>query len=76
MQGIERDGMLSAAIWYNAPYGNELIDKPLEHNSEYIHFGQKWWEWAEKGLIDFLCPMNYWLEPIHSKISKNKALGT
>ena len=63
MKDIKEDSMLSAAIWYNAPYGNELVDRSPEYESEYTHFGQKWWDWTEKGLVDFLCPMDYWLKP-------------
>ncbi|WP_010274149.1 glycoside hydrolase family 10 protein [Paenibacillus senegalensis] len=54
---------LSAAVWYNAPYGNELREEPLVAGSVYEHFAQAWWEWAQEGLLDFVCPMNYWLKP-------------
>lgn len=54
---------LSATIWYNAPYGNELRHEPLSPGSEYDCFGQKWQDWASQGLVDFLCPMDYWLGP-------------
>lgn len=57
------EAQLSAAIWYNAPYGNELRGEPLLPDSEYELFGQKWWEWVERGYMDFLCPMDYWLTP-------------
>lgn len=57
------DARLSAAVWYNAPYGNELRNEPLAPDSEYECFGQKWWDWAERGYIDFVCPMDYWLKP-------------
>lgn len=57
------DAQLSAAIWYNAPYGNELRGEPLLPDSELDCFGQKWWEWAERGYVDFVCPMDYWLNP-------------
>lgn len=57
------NSQLSAAIWYNAPYGNELRGEPLEPFSAYRYFGQKWWQWAEDGLVDFICPMDYWLSP-------------
>lgn len=54
---------LSATFWYNAPYRNELTGYPFVRDSEYTQFGQAWWEWAEQGLVDFVCPMNYWLVP-------------
>ena len=57
------DAKLSAAVWYNAPYGNELRGEPLTPDSEYDCFGQKWSDWARDGLIDFVCPMDYWLSP-------------
>ncbi|TNJ62745.1 hypothetical protein FE784_29320 [Paenibacillus hemerocallicola] len=57
------DARLSAAIWYNAPYGNELRDEPFLPDSEYECFGQKWWEWVERGYLDFVCPMDYWMKP-------------
>src|SRR5690606_37131673 len=45
------------------PYGNELRNEPFHPGSEYEQFGQKWWEWIKEGLMDFVCPMNYWLTP-------------
>ncbi|MEF3302863.1 hypothetical protein [Paenibacillus sp. GYB003] len=57
------DAQLSAAIWYNAPYGNELRGEPLRPESEFECFGQKWWEWVRRGYVDFVCPMDYWLKP-------------
>lgn len=54
---------LSATVWYNAPYGNELRGEPLTPGSDYDCFGQHWPTWAERGLVDFLCPMDYWLGP-------------
>lgn len=57
------DKQLSAAIWYNAPYGNELLGESLAPDSEFEAFGQKWWDWADAGLLDFVCPMDYWLQP-------------
>lgn len=60
---VKSNAQLSAAIWYNSPYGNELRNEPLTPYSEYKHFGQEWWRWAEEGLVDFLCPMDYWLSP-------------
>jgi hypothetical protein len=54
---------LSATIWYNSPYGNRLTGKPFRPGSEYTDFGQAWEEWAAQGLMDFICPMNYWLSP-------------
>jgi hypothetical protein len=54
---------LSAAVWYNAPYGNELRDEPLLPGSEYECFGQDWAEWVRRGYVDFVCPMDYWLSP-------------
>lgn len=58
-----KEAQLSAAIWYNSPYGNELRNEPFHPGSEYEQFGQKWWEWIKEGLMDFVCPMNYWLTP-------------
>lgn len=58
---------LSAAVWYNSPYGNELRNEPFTPMSEYKNFGQEWWKWAEKGLVDFVCPMDYWLSPDNYK---------
>jgi hypothetical protein len=52
---------LSATIWYNAPYGNELRQEPLQAGSEYELFGQKWENWITEQLVDFICPMDYWL---------------
>jgi uncharacterized lipoprotein YddW (UPF0748 family) len=52
---------LSATIWYNAPYGNELRQEPLQAGSEYELFGQKWENWITEQLVDFMCPMDYWL---------------
>lgn len=60
---VRPDAKLSAAVWYNAPYGNELRGEPLRPDSEYECFGQQWSEWARRGLIDFVCPMDYWLHP-------------
>lgn len=57
------EAQLSAAVWYNSPYGNELRDEPLNPESVYEHFGQKWGDWVQEGIIDFVCPMNYWLSP-------------
>ncbi len=57
------DKQLSITVWYNSPYGNELIQKPLRPESVVEGFGQNWWEWANRGLLDFVCPMNYWLKP-------------
>ncbi|GIP37584.1 hypothetical protein J31TS4_08640 [Paenibacillus sp. J31TS4] len=54
---------LSAAVWYNAPYGNELREEPLTPDSEIDRFGQDWAAWAREGLLDFVCPMDYWLTP-------------
>ncbi len=63
IQDVDSTHQLSITHWYNAPYGNELLGQPLEDESERIRFGQAWWKWANEGLIDFLCPMNYWLQP-------------
>jgi hypothetical protein len=57
------DAKLSAAVWYNAPYGNELRGEPFTPDSEYDCFGQEWWEWAKAGYLDFVCPMDYWMGP-------------
>ncbi len=57
------DKQLSITVWYNSPYGNELIGKPLRPESVVEGFGQNWWDWANRGLLDFVCPMNYWLKP-------------
>lgn len=63
IRGVRPDASLSAAVWYNAPYGNELRGEPMLPDSEYECFGQKWWEWVERGYVDFVCPMDYWMEP-------------
>jgi len=65
---IDESVKLSATFWYNSPYGNSLRGEPLSFESEYKDFGQRWWEWVEKCLVDFLCPINYWLFP--SKFEK------
>ena len=62
---------LSATFWYNSPYGNRLTNQPFRTGSEYTDFGQRWDEWAFQGLVDFFCPMNYWLEPLeYGEITK------
>lgn len=71
---VKSDAQLSAAIWYNSPYGNELRNEPLSPSSEYKHFGQEWWKWADEGLVDFLCPMDYWLSPENYKDVVTKQL--
>lgn len=63
VKGIHCEKQLSVTIWYNSPYGNELVGKDGLPASEYTGFGQKWWSWVDSGLIDFVCPMNYWLSP-------------
>ncbi|GAA3402842.1 hypothetical protein ACFFNY_05245 [Paenibacillus hodogayensis] len=63
LRDVRADAKLSAAVWYNAPYGNELRGEPFLPESEYECFGQKWWEWAERGYVDFVCPMDYWMKP-------------
>ncbi|GIP35248.1 family 10 glycosylhydrolase [Paenibacillus sp. J2TS4] len=63
IKSVSESVQLSAAIWYNSPYGNELRSEPFRPNSEYEQFGQEWWEWVKEGLVDFICPMNYWLTP-------------
>lgn len=67
ISSVKSNAQLSAAIWYNSPYGNELRNEALTPSSEYKHFGQEWWKWAEDGLVDFLCPMDYWLSPENYK---------
>ncbi|MFK7691187.1 hypothetical protein [Paenibacillus sp. HJGM_3] len=62
-QDVRPTTQLSATIWYNAPYGNELRGLPLQPDSVYDGFGQKWQDWVAQGLVDFLCPMDYWLAP-------------
>lgn len=63
VSGVRADAQLSSTVWYNAPYGNELRGEPFRPDSVYEHFGQKWEDWAREGLIDFVCPMDYWLTP-------------
>lgn len=63
VKAVDASKLLSITVWYNSPYGNELIDQPLDPTSVVRHFGQSWWSWADAGLIDFVCPMNYWLKP-------------
>lgn len=63
IRSYRADAQLSAAVWYNAPYGNELRGEPLTPGSEYECFGQKWSVWVEQGYVDFVCPMDYWMEP-------------
>jgi hypothetical protein len=29
----------------------------------YLHDGQQWWNWDDKGILDFVCPMNYTPDP-------------
>jgi hypothetical protein len=29
----------------------------------YLHDGQVWWTWDDKGILDFVCPMNYTPDP-------------
>ena len=67
ISSVKSDSQLSAAVWYNAPYGNELKNEPFTPMSEYKYFGQEWWKWAEEGLVDFICPMDYWLSPDNYK---------
>jgi|GEM_PF-1003029 len=63
VRAVQKDKQLSAAVWYNAPYGNELRGEPLDPESAYEAFGQAWWQWAAEDLVDFVCPMDYWLKP-------------
>ncbi|MDF2670640.1 MAG: hypothetical protein K0R67_2946 [Paenibacillus sp.] len=63
VQAAHPNAQLSATIWYNAPYGNELRQESLRPGSEYELFGQQWDNWIAEQLVDFLCPMDYWLEP-------------
>lgn len=67
IKSIDQAYQLSAAVWYNSPYGNELRNEPFTPLSEHRDFGQEWWRWAEEGLVDFLCPMDYWLSPDNYK---------
>jgi hypothetical protein len=32
-------------------------------NTAYLHDGQVWWEWDDKSILDFVCPMNYTPDP-------------
>src|SRR5690606_16271186 len=43
IQSLNPSFKLSAAIWYNAPYGNELMHESFRPDSEFEYFGQKWW---------------------------------
>jgi uncharacterized lipoprotein YddW (UPF0748 family) len=29
----------------------------------FLHDGQEWWTWDDKGILDFVCPMNYTADP-------------
>ncbi len=62
--GLCTGKQLSATFWYNSPYGNRLTGKHFRPGSEYTDFGQAWYDWAKTGLVDFFCPMNYWLSPV------------
>ncbi|NMB02835.1 MAG: family 10 glycosylhydrolase [Firmicutes bacterium] len=78
VKAVDASKQLSITVWYNSPYGNELIDKPMDPASVVRDFGQNWWDWVDSGLIDFICPMNYWLKPesfaqvIQEQVSKMK----
>lgn len=63
VKAVDSGKHLSITVWYNSPYGNELMGKPLDPSSVMEHFGQNWWSWVDLGLVDFVCPMNYWLKP-------------
>ena len=41
---------ISAAVWYDIPTHRDII-------------GQEWQMWCERGYLDFVCPMDYWLDP-------------
>ena len=60
-QGVGADKELSITVWYSSPYGSELVGRAADLDSAVWDFGQDWWRWAEVGLVDFVCPMNYWL---------------
>ena len=62
VKAVDSSKHLSITVWYNSPYGNELVDTIADFNSVVRGFGQNWWDWAERGFIDFVCTMNYWLK--------------
>ena len=63
VKAVDAKKQFSITVWYNSPYGNELMNKPLDPLSVVRDFGQNWWSWVNRGYLDFVCPMNYWLKP-------------
>ncbi|HOQ74266.1 MAG TPA: hypothetical protein PLZ65_07685 [Limnochordia bacterium] len=75
VKGVGADKELSITVWYSSPYGSELVGRAADLDSAVWDFGQDWWRWAEVGLVDFVCPMNYWLttESFQMVIAKQRS---
>lgn len=54
---------IANAIHDYDPYVCISLAARPDFNSAYLHDGQVWWEWDDKSILDFVCPMDYTPDP-------------